>query len=55
MACSDRQRAAGPGCPLPYNGVCDQRDGLPEIVTGASALAMTSRGLSPDFEFLIPR
>ena len=21
--------------PLPYNGVCDQRDCLPEIVTGA--------------------
>ena len=50
VACTDCKCAAGPGCPLPYNSVCDQRDGLPEIVTGAER-----RGLSPDFEFLIPR
>ena len=52
IACSARQRTAGPGCPLPYsvpmgqcgagsgmplpyNGVCDQRECLPEIATGA--------------------
>ena len=33
VACTDCKCAAGPGCPLPYNGVCDQRDCLPEIAT----------------------
>ena len=55
-SCASCQRAAGPGCPLLYNGVCDQRECLPEIATSAvGLLAMTSRGLSPDFEFLTPR
>ena len=33
VACTDCKCAAGPGCPLPYNGGCDQRDCLPEIAT----------------------
>ena len=30
MACTDRQHCAGPGCPLPYNGVYGRRE-YPEI------------------------
>ena len=30
MACTDRQHCAGPGCPLPYNGVYNRRE-YPEI------------------------
>ena len=26
MACTDRQHCAGPGCPLPYNGVYNRRE-----------------------------
>ena len=33
VACTDCKCAAGPGCPLPYNGGCDQRECLPEIAT----------------------
>ena len=35
LTCTDRQHSAGSGMPLPYNGVCDQRECLPEIATGA--------------------
>ena len=35
LTCTDRQHCAGSGMPLPYNGVCDQRECLPEIATGA--------------------
>ena len=35
LTCTDRQHSAGRGMPLPYNGVCDQRECLPEIATGA--------------------
>ena len=35
LTCTDRQHSAGSGIPLPYNGVCDQRECLPEIATGA--------------------
>ena len=34
-ACLLHQCSAGRGMPLPYNGVCDQRECLPEIATGA--------------------
>ena len=34
-ACLLHQCSAGSGMPLPYNGVCDQRECLPEIATGA--------------------
>ena len=36
VACTDCKCAAGPGCPLPYNGGCDQRECLPEIATAPS-------------------
>ena len=36
VPCTDCKCVAGPGCPLPYNGGCDQRDCLPEIATAPS-------------------
>ena len=36
VACTDRKCVAGSGMPLPYNGVCDQRECLPEIATAPS-------------------
>ena len=45
LTCTDRQHSAGSGMPLPYNGVCDQRECLPEIATSAyGLLAMTHQG-----------
>ncbi len=42
------QCGAGSGMPLPYNGVCDQRECLPEIATSAyGLLAMTNLRRSP--------
>ena len=34
--CASCQCVAGSGMPLPYNGVCDQRECLPEIATAPS-------------------
>ena len=48
LTCTDRQHSAGSGMPLPYNGVCDQRECLPEIATSAyGLLAMTNLRRSP--------
>ena len=48
LTCTDRQHSAGSGMPLPYNGVCDQRECLPEIATSACGLlAMTNLRRSP--------
>ena len=48
VACTDCKCAAGPGCPLPYNGGCDQRDCLPEIATAPSGPRNDkSGGLAP--------
>jgi len=44
VACTDCKRAAGPGCPLPCNGVCDQRDCLPEIAPQGHFLALRAQG-----------
>ena len=44
VACTDCKCAAGPGCPLPYNGGCDQRDCLPEIAPQGHFLALRAQG-----------
>ena len=44
VACTDCKCVAGPGCPLPYNGGCDQRDCLPEIAPQGHFLALRAQG-----------
>ena len=49
VACTDCKCAAGPGCPLPYNGGCDQRDCLPEIAPQGHFLALRAQGATSPF------
>ena len=52
VACTDCKCAAGPGCPLTYNGGCDQRDCLPEIAPQGHFLALRAQGATSAFGLL---